>query len=981
MPSTPIDYHTLFLAAGIVAATFLGLHAIQARKPYPGFVRTVVGTDLLTAAIVAGDLRGFVSDALWIIQVIAIFAFALIDGGIRLFCEAPRRGRWPIVYVAAAILLLTSLFFIQPLYVRILFTSLLLIPIFVDASLPLLGRPPNGRSFGYRFTAAAFALGCVTACVRIVAMFQLQKHASPYFAEHPVNTVFFLLVMFLLLSLSFGLLTLTHERLVAEFKAAHEQLKSTHERLLLALEASSSGTFEWIIENDLNIWGVELEKLYGFEPGTFPGSRSAWLECVLPEDVAQVDEADREALKTGHFGTEWRIRRKNDGQIRWILSHARVQFDQEGKPERMIGINVDVTERKRAEEKIRLSEQRYRSLVKASSQLVWTCDAHGYFGHEIDDWQRFTGQTTDQVDGFGWLNAIHPEDRDKTLKAWLHATQAGSAYAAECRLLRHDGNYRVMQERATPVFDNTGHVFEWIGMSTDVTDQRFAEEKIKVSEQRYRSLVKASAQLVWTCDAYGYLKHDIEDWQLFTGQTSEQMSGWGWLDAIHPDDREKTRKAWQKAIQTKSIYSVDYRLRRNDGTYRFTQARGAPVFDSSGQVTEWVGMNTDVTEQRLAEERERLSEEKIRLSEQRYRSLVRASSQLVWTSDPDGYRSQEVEDWQRFTGQTSEQQLGWGWLNAVHPEDRDKTVMAVRHAMETKAAYILDYRLRRSDGTYRIMERHAVPVLDDNGKLSEWVGMSIDVTEQRLAEERLRRNEKLAAAGRLALHISHEINNPLEAITNLIYLIGGDPGLNEATRKFIVSAERELTRVSQVATRNLRFANIYSRSDDVDLRELTDSVAEFFRAPLETDHISIERDYRTEARLRCYPHELQVAIANLFSNAHDAMRKGGKLIIRIRECRSWTNPGVQGLKLTIADTGKGIPHDVRHRVFEPFFTTKEETGAGLGLWVCNEIMQKHEGRIMFRTSTASSHSGTVFSLFFPFQRSPGAHVEVTRPAA
>jgi PAS domain S-box-containing protein len=538
-----------------------------------------------------------------------------------------------------------------------------------------------------------------------------------------------------------------------------------------------------------------------------------------------------------------------------------------------------------------------------------------------------------------------------------------------------------MQERAAPVFDKAGQVFEWIGMSTDVTEQVLAQEKIEHSEQRYRSLVKASAQLVWTCDSHGYLKHDIEDWQRFTGQTSEQMSGWGWIDAIHPDDREKTTKAWQNAIQTKSIYCVDYRLRRNDGAYRITQARGSPVLDSTGQVTEWVGMNTDVTEQRLAEERDRLTGEKIRLSEQRYRSLVRASSQLVWISDADGYRWQDLEDWQRFTGQTSEQASGLGYLDAIHPEDRGKTMKAVQHAKETKEAYTAEYRLRRSDGVYRIMERHAVPVLDGNGDVSEWVGMSIDVTEQRLAEEQLRKNEKLAVAGRLALNISHETNNPLAAAINLVYLIGSDPGLSDTTRDFVASAERELGRVSQAVTRSLRFAMTSSRSDEADLRELADTVTELFRTQFETDHISIDRDYRTEARLRCYPSELQVVIANLLSNAHDAMRKGGKLIIRIREARSWNGPDVYGLKLTIADTGTGIPRDVKHRVFEPFFTTKEETGAGLGLWVCSEIMRKHEGTIALWTSTAPSHRGTVFSLFFPFQRSPKAHVEVTRPAA
>jgi signal transduction histidine kinase len=231
------------------------------------------------------------------------------------------------------------------------------------------------------------------------------------------------------------------------------------------------------------------------------------------------------------------------------------------------------------------------------------------------------------------------------------------------------------------------------------------------------------------------------------------------------------------------------------------------------------------------------------------------------------------------------------------------------------------------------------------------------------------------------LNLSHHINNPLEALNNIVYLIGSDPDLSEPTLKLVRDAERELARVSQAAARNLQRANTSWQSGEADLRELADSVMEVFRTQFETDHISVARDYRTEARLRGNPNELQVVIVNLVSNAHDAMRKGGKLTVRIREARSWNNPGLRGLKLTIADTGTGIPRDVKHRIFEPFFTTKEETGSGLGLWVSEEIVRKHEGRIMFRTSTASSRSGTVFSLFFPFQRSQTANLEVTRPAA
>src|SRR6185437_9755716 len=138
-------------------------------------------------------------------------------------CARAQRGRWPFFYVLAAIVLLTFLFFTEPLYVRILFSSLLVIPIYVDAFLALRGEPPKGCRFGYRFTAGVFILACVTACVRIVAIFLLRNHASPYFSAHPANTLFFYLVLFQILALSFGIIALNHERLVAELAKESEE--------------------------------------------------------------------------------------------------------------------------------------------------------------------------------------------------------------------------------------------------------------------------------------------------------------------------------------------------------------------------------------------------------------------------------------------------------------------------------------------------------------------------------------------------------------------------------------------------------------------------------------------------------------------------------------------------------------------------------------------------------------------------------------
>jgi signal transduction histidine kinase len=266
------------------------------------------------------------------------------------------------------------------------------------------------------------------------------------------------------------------------------------------------------------------------------------------------------------------------------------------------------------------------------------------------------------------------------------------------------------------------------------------------------------------------------------------------------------------------------------------------------------------------------------------------------------------------------------------------------------------------------MQTRGVPLLDSTGQVLEWIGMCIDVTEQRLAEERIRRNEKLAVVGQLALSISHEINNPLAAVTNLVHLIGGDQGLSETTREYVEAADQELARVAQVFRQTLRFVDTSSRSGSTDLCAVVDSVLEVFLPRLKSAHISVERDYRTKAALQGHLYELQNLVANLLSNAHDAMRSGGRLKIRIREGSSWNIPRVKGLKLTIADTGTGIASNLKHKIFEPFFTTKEEIGAGLGLWATSEVIRKHNGQIALRSSTDPKHPGTVFSLFFPLQK-------------
>jgi PAS domain S-box-containing protein len=249
-----------------------------------------------------------------------------------------------------------------------------------------------------------------------------------------------------------------------------------------------------------------------------------------------------------------------------------------------------------------------------------------------------------------------------------------------------------------------------------------------------------------------------------------------------------------------------------------------------------------------------------------------------------------------------------------------------------------------------------------------WVGaIVIDVSERKRSEEALRRTEKLAATGRLAASIAHEINNPLEAITNLLFLLREYGNLDKQALNYVNIAEHEVQRMSEITQQTLRFYRQSTSPARANMGELLDSVLTLYSGRLNTLGIQLERNYDSAMDLYCFAGEVRQVIANLVSNAIDASVAGGRLIVSARRSHDWGDSNREGVRFTVADTGAGMEDEVRRRLFEAFFTTKGATGTGLGLWVSHEIIQKHQGRVHVRSRVAngSGPSGSVFQMFFP----------------
>ena len=258
------------------------------------------------------------------------------------------------------------------------------------------------------------------------------------------------------------------------------------------------------------------------------------------------------------------------------------------------------------------------------------------------------------------------------------------------------------------------------------------------------------------------------------------------------------------------------------------------------------------------------------------------------------------------------------------------------------------------------------PVRNAEGEISAASTISRDITQTRLAEEAIRNSERLAVAGRMAATIAHEINNPLEAVTNILYILAREESLSEKGRQYVKAAEEELRRVAQITRTTL---GLYRERDTtvlpLDLCDLLDSILVLYNRRLQSLGVRVERRFDSAGKINGVAGELRQVFSNLIANAIDALNVSGtKLTVHIRDAQQWSGSGRRGLRVNISDDGTGINQETRANLFRPFFSTKKEKGTGIGLWVSQGIIAKHGGSIRLRSSTGVRH-GTCFSVFLP----------------
>jgi PAS domain S-box-containing protein len=329
------------------------------------------------------------------------------------------------------------------------------------------------------------------------------------------------------------------------------------------------------------------------------------------------------------------------------------------------------------------------------------------------------------------------------------------------------------------------------------------------------------------------------------------------------------------------------------------------------------------------------------------------------------------EDTYRIHGLTREQFDGKfeSWVKAIHPDDVPDLLAKIQEALDKKSEFLAEYREVWPNGEIHWFGAHGQVMVDERGSATGLVGVCSDVTHRHLEEEALRRSEKLATAGRLAATIAHEINNPLEAVTNLIYLMRQDTGIKPDTRDLLRLADEQLARVNHIAKQTLGFYQDRNVPEAVDMVQTLEGLLSILQSRINAKQLRIERDYENACLLKGFRGELRQVLSNLLTNAIDASSSGGKLIVRVKPERNGSQ--VDRVHIEVEDFGSGIHPSDQGRIFEPFFTTKSDFGTGLGLWVTKELVEKHGGTIAFRSNCQNGNSGTCFSVMLPASISIG----------
>jgi PAS domain S-box-containing protein len=628
-----------------------------------------------------------------------------------------------------------------------------------------------------------------------------------------------------------------------------------------------------------------------------------------------------------------------------------------------------------AAEELRRDSERFLLAAEATGDLIWDWDVvrgtvswagatQYYFGD--------VGQTG--PDHEAWVERVHPDDLRRAEAAARAAFVSGArTWEHEYRFRRADGTWAIVRERVCIVRDAAGRAARAVGVMEDVSGRKAAEE----ATLRLAAIVASASDAIVGKTTDGIITSWNAAAERLFGYTEQEVLGRSVFMLVPPELHAVERELLERVRRGERVeFSTTERLCK-DGTRLAVSLTVSPIWDPTGVVTGVSSIQRDITE------RQRAADELAR-REERYRALVMATTSLVWATDPAGNFIEAQPGWEGYTGQTWEEYRNFGWLNAVHPDDRESVAQSWFVARERFAFYEVAGRLwHRATRRYRHFVARAAAVRAADGAVREWIGTLTDVEERRAAEDRLRQADRLESVGRLAGGVAHEANNQMTVVLGAAGFLERrlrDPQALEDVQHIRRAAQRTAAVTQQLLAFSRRQI---LQVQTVDLNQVVRQLEPVIQRALgETSWVQLELAADL-GLIKADPGQLDQVLLNLAFNAKDAMPGGGALIIETanvvldnsyveaKGLRSMS-PGAYAM-LVVSDTGQGMDRATLGHIFEPFFTTKAVgEGTGLGLATVYGIV-KQSGGVIWAYSEPGR--GTAFKIYLPLLHSAAGVTE------
>jgi PAS domain S-box-containing protein len=777
-----------------------------------------------------------------------------------------------------------------------------------------------------------------------------------------------------------------------ERQALSRDLQESNARLEEAQRVAHVGYWEWDLETGEVIWSDETYRIFGLKPQERPMDLATVRGMVHPED--------REALYSGvdveidagvHPVAEFRIVTPS-GEVRtvhaitsklWGVMPGDPDNEASGKDRRLFGTVQDITERKRAEEELQVL---YRELQESEASLEeaqrvahvgsWVWDLEKNHVTYSDEYYRVFGLAPGNgpIDIATVREMIHPEDRDYVFRTAEEAIRSGTRAECEHRILRPNGEIRIVHSLGDLKKDASGRPYQMFGVSQDVTDRKLAEQALRRS-QFYLSEGERLAHMgSWASRDLGIRWSD--DLNIYWSDEVYKIYGLDpkngapnleqYLAAIHPQDRASMAETVKVMHEQRCGCDITNRIVRPDGELRYVRCVGVPVFED-GVFQGFHGTTMDVTGQELLTQE--LRREQAYLAEAQ--SLTHVGSWACNLATREIFHSSD-ENARLYGFDPSRGPIPFDlFYSTILPEDERIIRAKLENAISAGADYDVEFRIRRTDGDIRFLR--GIGHHNPSQEIGEYFGITMDITDRKRAEEERERLRQLEAdlahinrvnmMGELAAALAHEIKQPIAAsITSanaLLRWLAHDPPDLERAREAAAWIEEDANRAADVINSLQSFykTGMPAERQIVNVKDIIEEMTVLLRTEAVRYSVTIKAELKPDLpSIRANRVQLQQVFMNLMLNAIEAMKdSGGELTIRLRMSPE------NRLYVSISDTGVGLPVDFTEEIFDPFHTTKPQ-GTGMGLTITRSIVESYGGRVW---ATTNEGAGATFHFTLP----------------